>query len=97
MWNELKPQVDSLRIYTRSSETAFRSLVAAAAMTRHRADYSFREFLDALRITSSLLSRFGLDPASRSKVSVVETGKDEAADFMFDGAPQLTAVAGGKK
>ncbi len=70
MWMELAPQIDALRIYTASSETALRALVAALALVRFRAG-SERERLRAWTTVLAMLARFGLDPASRDRVAVV--------------------------
>ncbi len=99
VWGELAHQVNGLGVYARSNFTAFRLMVESVTEARHpdpRDPATARVKL--LQVAAGMLQRFGLDPSSRSRVSVVAPqAKDEAAGFLFgEGRPPLKAVPGGK-
>jgi hypothetical protein len=96
VWLELAAQVEELGIYAPSNLTAFRLLVQVVAEALHPdPDDPATARVRLAQVAAGLLQRFGLDPASRGRVSVTKPAEeDRAEDFLF-GDP-LRVVPGGK-
>ena len=88
-------QVDDLGVYTKSNLTAFRLMVEVVTEARHpdpRDPATARVRL--AQVAAGLLQRFGLDPGSRGRVSVVKAAAGDAAEDQLFGP--LKVVGGGK-
>ncbi|MGC3997492.1 MAG: hypothetical protein QM767_08350 [Anaeromyxobacter sp.] len=81
VWRELAAQVDAIGCYGPSDYTSFRLLVHAV----HTVDSLGDDVADSPRFrfmaaASAMLQRFGLDPASRSRVERSVPGSTAAVD-----------------
>jgi phage terminase small subunit len=93
-WLELAPQIDALGVYAVSDRTALRLLCKCLAMVD---DAETAESPTALvrmaQVAAGLLQRFGLDPASRSKVAATPPKKaDDIGDFLSGKVRGLSVV-----
>lgn len=105
VWLELKASVEFLNIYTPAHYQSYRLLVDAVAKTRRLHEVAPSSVGRVISTASMMLSRFGLDPASNEKVSVVSgvgggeqsapgtSPGDKADEFLF-GGPKLVASNG---
>lgn len=93
IWVELAEQVNAIGSYSRSDFSAFKLLVAAIFLVEVGGkDLPAHALVTAMRGASSQLQRFGLDPASRSRVAgAAPPAADEAEEFFG-----LVAIPGGK-
>ena len=95
VWAELAEQVDDLGVYTKSNLTAFRLMVEVVTEARHpdpRDPATARVRL--AQVAAGLLQRFGLDPGSRGRVSVVKAPEGDRAEAQLFGP--LKVVTGGQ-
>jgi hypothetical protein len=93
-WHELAAQVEASHVYSVSDYTSFRVLVRSVALLDDMPpDAAPTAAARMVQSVSTMLARFGLDPASRGKVErLVEKAPDELAEF----GPELRAIPGGK-
>ncbi|BDG04992.1 hypothetical protein [Anaeromyxobacter oryzae] len=72
-WRELARQVDALSVFTETDYTAFRLLVRAVTLIDDLPPLAPPSAVARLvQNASGMLSRFGLDPASRGRVESVK-------------------------
>lgn len=94
IWRELKPQIDRLGVYDPSCFTALRLLVQTLALVE--SDDSEKKMPATARVrlaqvAAGMMTRFGLDPSSRDRVSTRHREEDDEEERMFG----LRAVPGG--
>jgi hypothetical protein len=97
IWAELKREVELLGTYSESDFTTFRLCVKCVTEALHpdpRDPATAR--VRVAQIAAGLLARFGLDPASRGRVSgrPPEKAQDDTEKLLFGGP--LKVVNGGE-
>lgn len=97
VWSELAAQVEALGVFAPSHLTSFRLMVEAVSYTRNPdpRDPATAK-VRMLQAASSLLQRFGLDPASQDRVGRFDGGQktEDDDDLPVIGAG-LRALPGG--
>lgn len=88
----LAKQVEALGCFAESDRSAFDLLVTMLTLVAEApADTPPTATVRLLQAAAAQLGRFGLDPASRGKVSVAAAPADPAHAFLFNG-PRLVAA-----
>jgi phage terminase small subunit len=81
-WDELVPQLDYMRVLTQADMTALGLLCDALGEWREKRDTNSREAAEAMRRAMSLMGRFGLTPADRTKIAATPKEKPEGLDAL---------------
>jgi phage terminase small subunit len=96
IWLELTEELDTLSVYAPSDRTAFELLVTMLALVADApADTPATATARLLQAAAAQLGRFGLDPASRDRVTAIHDPGTSAEADLF-GAPRLVTPPGGK-
>ncbi len=96
LWRELAAEVEALGVYSSSDRTTFRLLVKTVAMAEDVSDAYMPPTarVRLVQAANSLLSAFGLSPASRGKVNAASKKKQDTAAELLGFSPKV--IAGGK-
>lgn len=93
VWNELRPQVSELRVYTPACFTAMKLLVRSLALVEDGRDLAPSGVARLVQSAAQQLAAFGLTPAAAGRVAGAWTPEDDVERGLFR---PLSVVPGGK-
>jgi len=84
-WNKLAPMLDRLGVLTEADGETLAQLCAARAILRQQLLEHERFSVELWRAIQAAEAKFGLTPADRARLSVVEKDKSELGKFLAEG------------